>query len=148
MEKKIEDYLHLYLGCKVQYVFTTRTNHQETRIGILDGIKSNGAVSLGIVVSQTHWDEYRLYKLKPLLRPLSSMTVKEICTIFNEAFAPSFATDNIKAVSGSLFGLHKLISEYGDFDSIQKLLKLGFDLFGLIDAGLAIDSTNLKPTEK
>lgn len=145
MEKKNEDYLHLYLGCEVMVMDEdgqTFRDRLEQVFYAKNGDREFGIYEWGLLPIK----DYREIKL--LLRPLSSMTVKEICTIFNEAFAPSFATDNIKAVSGSLFGLHKFISEYGDFDSIQKLLKLGFDLFGLIDAGLAIDSTTLKPIEQ
>lgn len=129
MEKKIENYLHLYLWCECEW-----QHHADTGRGI---IEESDISNLKKIVY-----------IKPILRPLSNMTVEEICTIFNETFVPSFATDNIKALSGSLFGLHNFLSKYGNFDSIPELLKLGFDLFGLIDAGIAIDSTTLKPIKQ
>ncbi len=174
MTKRIEDYLHLYLGCKVQYVFTTRTDNQEKRIGILDGIKSNGAVNLGIVVSETHWDEYRLSKLTPILRPLSAMSEAEMGELLPKWFQPNedtfkqlifrteFHTDELKrrikhgeGVGYSLFkedGSHYMTGTLSfthlNSEQFLYLLKQGFDLFGLIDSKLAIDSTTLKSTKQ
>ena len=74
---------------------------------------------------------------KLLLRPLSDMTE-------DEGFALSdimgfFTPDNfISAIkSGSKYVMDFRLS----FELTQYLLKQGFDLFGLIESGLAIDKT-------
>lgn len=62
-------------------------------------------------------DTFRIEDIKPILRPLSDMTDKE--------------------------SKHHANILKGDTESIRYLLSKGFDLFGLIQAGLAIDKTKV-----
>lgn len=66
-------------------------------------------------------------EFKPILRPLSSMTEEENKERFNEWYLKEENTP-----------LERNARE------IKYLLSKHFDLFGLIDAGLAIDKTKLK----
>lgn len=112
MTKKIDDYLKYYIGCRVfdESVYNDLTPDL-----------------LAWVIKQNRADE-----LKPILRPLSDMTLED----------------------GKYFGIEdeKELGEwkydFGYFgvlppDDFHYLLSRGFDLFGLIDAGLAIDKTKL-----
>lgn len=66
--------------------------------------------------------------IKPILLPLSSLTsdiLDKKCKIWNEVFD---RTDDI---------------QIADATATVYLLELGFDLFGLIDSGQAIDKTKL-----
>lgn len=75
-----------------------------------------------------------MYKsIKPILRPLSDLT--------KEQFPDGSENQNvrwweIKIEVGVLNSLN--------YDSIQELLKEHYDIFGLIDKGLAIDINKLK----
>jgi hypothetical protein len=72
------------------------------------------------------------------------MTYEEVRELFEQSFSDSLCKEKIHQMSKSLYGLHTVISQYGDFNTIPKLLSKGFDLFGLIDSGLAIDKTKLQ----
>lgn len=130
MNKKIQDYLHLYLGA--------------------DGIASGDlpAKLVGITQGYGHDTFYPIVKregmrqytdtpngFKPLLRPLSSMTEEEMDQVVE------------------LGGLYRRGDTVEQFTATWKafgadvfvwLLSHHFDLFGLIDAGLAIDKTSIK----
>lgn len=105
MEKKIEDYLHLYKGCETTY---------GTFVGLWEGSyyikRKNGSVERLII-----------NEFKPLLYPLSSLKRKD--------------KKNITSVIGQAL--------YSS-EQFKYLLSHHFDLFGLIDAGLAIDISKLK----
>lgn len=122
--KEIKDYLHLYLGCQVLIV-------------------SNGITNKLVVSSKNHNQEISLavacgLNVKPILRPLSSMTGEE----FNE-FKVLCDNDFSKMV------VIESVSKDGDFTRLchqatsqAYMLSKHFDLFGLIELGLAIDATN------
>lgn len=112
--KKIEDYLHLYLGCELLS-------------------KSTGevvATLLGVVGNEAHFKvsgvkySARCDNYKPILRPLSDMTEEERSELIYLQNADQRAYYEMAAQ------VKYLISKY-------------FDLFGLIEAGLAIDKTKL-----
>lgn len=73
------------------------------------------------------------YKTKPILRPLSDLT-KEI-EVNGEKFVPY---ENLSA--------HFEVEYYGNMlhKNVEKLLEWHFDVFGLIENGLAIDINTLK----
>jgi len=82
---------------------------------------------------------------KPILRPLSDLT-KEI-EVNGEKFVPvevfgyeeEITTDFIFKIDGSYYEITEM-----PFDVIQKLLEWHFDIYGLIEANLAIDINTLK----
>ena len=126
MTKDIRDYLHLYLGCEC-------FNHLR-----LLGVEGNAAYvshpATGRMVKDINY-------LKPILRPLSDMTEEELQECGN--LVVDFSDDE----SGLGLNEHK----WQDFtlllcaEQFHWLIQRGFDLFGLIEAGLAIDKTKLKP---
>lgn len=130
MSKQLKDYLHLYLGCECRITGYSELRHilmvNETGLSVCTGTDINGVHI---------WWKSKDCKL--LLRPLSDMTE-------DEGFALSdimgfFTPDNfISAIkSGSKYVMDFRLS----FELTQYLLKQGFDLFGLIESGLAIDKT-------
>ena len=62
-------------------------------------------------------------------RPISEMTPTEARYILDQSLADSFATELIKTMSSSLFGLNKVIGTGGDFSSLSKMKELGFDVW-------------------
>ena len=119
--KELKDYLHLYLGCKVEY------GYEETkRIGTLVGKDDLVGWQVNTYKVLAPYQYVRDELIKPILRPLSDMTEDEKNNLSWEwkvdyDFKPIFRPDQF------LF-----------------LLSKNFDLFGLIESGLAIDITTLK----
>lgn len=142
MEKRIEDYLHLYIGCQVliEKEIDCSTNgefpeYDEIAGSILPGIYKlvgvntvknsvmSGDVSL---ISKEGTACMTVFNnIKPLIRPLSDMTEEE------------------REYCGWSETLCKKPIKHGNYESNEFiwLLKQGFDLFELIDAGLAINKT-------
>lgn len=119
----IKDYLHLYLGCDVM-LWTDAQNpvFKPERKKLIAG-RSETAFEISI---------YTAYQVnvKLILRPLNSMTDQD-----HERYKGIyFSMDN------------KLMHWFNDihFEMTRHWLKEGFDLFGLIEAGLAIDKTTIK----
>lgn len=80
MEKKIQDYLHLLIGCDVLV-------QGEERTGILTGIMNGGyecEIQYRLLDNPHHLEEEpesaNYLDVKPILRPLSDMTDQEIIT--------------------------------------------------------------------
>jgi hypothetical protein len=131
--KNIKDYLHLYMGCEAQIQSA-----------------QNGVVINNPITGMTiHYASTGQTIVKPILRKLSSMTEEE-------------ARDMIKFIRGvaqidqliisNICDIHiewhfydvRHIARWIKFDELnpsqfQYLLSKGFDLFGLIEEGLAID---------
>lgn len=140
MEKNIEDYAHLYIGCTVKSYWGT-TSEIVTLVGVADGIliydfwrdETEVAHSWDATLESEHPD-------KLLLRPLSSMTEEEAAYIDVEfSFGHEMSNLSNSLKEGSLYQMR--VSE--TFEITRYLLSKSFDLFGLIEAGLAIDSTKL-----
>ncbi len=141
MSKKIEDYLPFYLGCEIEVKFD-------------DG-------SSGIVKLTPHYlnyygtNEFVPTSMRLFLRPLSDMTEEDVkewgdVTIEHTSYGPKldskeeFGEYTEIYPDGSIFSKSK---DDGDSRPINGgflfmlLLKKGFDLFGLIESGLAIDKS-------
>lgn len=126
MSKEIKDYLHLYLGCECE--ITQPTVHK-----FADGFEYtySGVVKLSAEILWAF--QTVLYRLKPILRPLSDMTEEELQECGNMIY--DFSDD-------PELNNHK----WQDFEicAVEQfywLLKKHFDLFGLIESGLAVDKT-------
>lgn len=125
--KNIKDYLHLYLGCEVQYVEYYNT---VIKNGILVEMPIGGT-EWGVVNEQGDREYSFEQEIKPILRPLSDMTEDEnketskLYFDFMEKQRPSTRDITMMAHMTTWF-----LSKY-------------FDLFGLIESGLAIDKTKL-----
>lgn len=157
MEKKCKDYLHLYLGC---YGL-----HGEQRVYISGFNIVQNMISNVCGEETISGDEIKL-----ILRPLSDMTIEEGAWCLKETFFehvdypikdfkltlvgdgnPRISIDNDWFTESLTFG-----NKRGSIWSTDKnsanvkiqpklfvyLLSKGFDLFGLIEKGEAIDCTN------
>ena len=115
MEKNFKDYAHLYLGCDL----TDPTHTIKAKLHNVNsetGAYWESEVTVGRLEGST---------LKPILRPLSDITKEEIeqCSYFFTNTSRSILEDGAQRTF--------------------YLLKQGFDLFNLIESGIAIDKTNL-----
>lgn len=156
--KKIEDYLHLYLGCKCI------ANGREA---VVDSIGRHPAMNTATIRftdsdDDTDWTVYNdLNDFKLILRPISDINKYEAQDIYLRYFGNTVAEDwtgdngsayfNPKKVTPTKEHAIRIINgqDYttGDFLEVSRLtiylLSKHFDLFGLIEAGLAIDSTTI-----
>lgn len=139
MTKNIADYLQYYIGCEVLY---------KGEIHFLSGVSrpyktndktiptfsvrpdKNGFRST--IYSLENFDDIRL-----ILRRLSDMTKDEM--IEWVSIGDGSPGISVNFPGGSYSHTHWLAS-----DKTHWLLKNNFDLFGLIDSGLAIDKSTLK----
>jgi hypothetical protein len=137
-ELEFKDVSHLYLPFELRpesgstltcFAVINDTFNRSHEIVVL-----NGNVS--------HRIQYGLWK--PILRPLSDMTHAELCEFVGQRFAFNYCNTVIENISGSMFELHKFLSQFSEYNSIPYLLSKGFDLFGLIPRGLAIDKTTIE----
>lgn len=132
MEKKIEDYAPLYIGCEVQLEWMGDIETHEL-FGVIGHfaalsyqIDEDDEESFDSVDYSVNMRKAKDFKL--LLRPLSSMTEEE---------------------QGKMLSNHgvSLMQSHGDIimnsETTRYLLSQSFDLFGLIDSGLALDKTKL-----
>lgn len=154
--KNIKDYLHLYLGCECTVEWKPFMNRNDSR-HLIDGW----------VLQMSH---NATESIKPILRPLSDMTEEEAIDI---AIIMYGQPDSVKwrmEDKGNYFNVYRkhyaesftIDKASGDIDRYSKgdggmdldvtlqhhfitayMLSKGFDLFGLIEAGLAIDKTKL-----
>lgn len=115
---------HLYLGCEVKYHFEER--------GILVGVSASeyekGKTIAIINVGIDDFQEWYIEETTLVLRKLDSMT-EEDCR--------ELRIDSPRDLEGNL---GNLILTQNDF---AYLLSKGYDLFQLIEKGLAIDSSSL-----
>ncbi len=132
MEKQIKDYLYLYIGCNVKVV--SYPSHKFSDDAQLIGITPYEENVQVCYAENGDIDWINFGCIKPVLRPLSDMTVEERREI---AFKKQVLDDiNMRSSTDmDIFIMCGDISRY--------LLKQGFDLFGLISSGLAIDKTTL-----
>ena len=120
MEKKIEDYLHLYLGCEVWDSYNEKK-------GVLFGIDLNTSGFDNVkVLHKVVWS-LSFEWIKPILRSVNDMTEEEKRNIDG--------TDWNNTIPGGAW-------EYSP-ETFRYLLSKHFDLFGLIKSGLAINAAEL-----
>lgn len=133
MAKELKDYLHLYLGCKVQY----GKNQYIPEIG---SVKKEDeciltASTLGNFLNVPNGI---CSDIKPILRPLESMTEEEKKSyrIINKNSIPS--KNMLPEIRDG--NLTNCFLNENDPYLIHWLLSKHLDIFGLIEAGLAISS--------
>lgn len=156
--KELKDYLHLYLGCEVELNNggSKVYNRKLVAVGGVDdelycklrlGKAGKGQLVHGIFLKEG--------RVKPLLRPLSDMTEEEMRgwaliaaprENMTDDYIKKSHEDFLKQVSKK--GLDAFEVNSGEFhlafELTHYLLSLHFDLFGLIESGLAIDKTKLQ----
>lgn len=136
MKKQIKDYLHFYLGCECEVA---------NRKTLLIGCHTNGNYQIAHAIgAQDYW---QAKYIKPILRPLSDMTEKDANKITwhlsmyagNETQLEHHFIQAL--IHGSKYVLN--MSDPDTFEIMRTLCKLEFDVFGLIEAGLAVDKTTI-----
>lgn len=148
MKKELKDYLHLYLGCKMIL-------EKSGRIITLIGLNIDGE---GMDINDGEdWRHYSIWPFKPLLRPLDSIKEEQAIELVKilvweqygdhpgtriyESYKNSFG--GIVVSWGESFREKVSISDMSRYsaDQIRYLLSRHFDLFGLIESGLALPLT-------
>lgn len=124
----IKDYLHLYLGCELFEV--GGGIGKLYNIGTFAGFITQ--VFTDCSSNEAYWTN--INNVKPILRPLSDMTDHEKYEY--SAMVEWIEQDDIKTWNNSFMRYSAELTKW--------LLSKHFDLFGLIEAGLAIDKTTLK----
>lgn len=142
MTKNIKDYLHLYIGHLAEI---SQLSQRMVAYGFEDGqVKINGYFIDAL-------EKESSFVIKPILRPLSDMTEEDKTILFRLAFGAeheytSFGFSPVEQIlladkdksTRCAVSLTSIPAE-----GVRYLLSRGFDLFGLIEAGLAIDKTKL-----
>lgn len=122
--KELKDYLHLYIGCEV---LDLKKDETARLIAVVDRFKTRSA--------QVEYPEYTAFKyieeIKPILRRIESMTQDEEREM--HSLEKSFEDK-----------VHLNIELYAAMT--KWYCDKHFDLFGLIDASLAIDAATLTQT--
>lgn len=137
MKKELKDYLHLYLECEcmagqqkgvLTEIRPTFVEHECVLSYTIDDEES------GFYGEDTE-EDYTYTDIKPILRPLSDMTEDE--------------KQEYDRLSGVVYYLSNKFHDQVATDAhiTQWLLSKRFDLFRLIDEGLALDATLLKVKE-
>ena len=153
MEKTFKDYAHLYLGCDV-LVQNLDSDDFETEIeeGITNGcvakltLVNQGDCQLRAYDDSENW-EYAIEiegaclcswwssrNVRPLLRQLSDITKDEAVELWGHK--------NAFAIMNNSFNYDEHLSNLSPYGTVY-LLKQGFDLFNLIESGIALDKTKL-----
>lgn len=182
MERKIQDYLHFYIGSqiKIEYGFP-----DEKKIGLLTGFRAGAGWE--IWPHEEAWIRVpkgervipaivRPDLVKPILRNLADITDEEmiaVCEFYNPlpfqvGKRANWVVDRTCTGEYQYIGLKNDRNDFSfnmdckywalemynkqeqceaqcQMKSIQYLLSKGFDLFELIESGLAINKTTLKP---
>lgn len=172
--KKIEDYLKHYIGCKVSTPdgvatligipgdpilsyrivnvhFGRMVKTKNSCDGGYDKTRNYGSYLVHaehlVPISSTmnDMDEINLPGgIKLLLRPLSSMTEWDAIPIKRILFH-NHGVGTIKEVIANDWYLNHIgVRSLQSFEITKYLLSEGFDIFGLIDSGLALDATKIE----
>ena len=141
--KKIEDYLHLYYGAefRITWVANTRRPYRYAPSFISAG---------NIYRILKCISDPKYYSFKMFLRPLSDMTEEEMkeIVLINYNMRNTLQTANLIGYKIQFIGSG--FKSEGEIDllncnaeTFKYLLSKSFDLFNLIESGLAIDKTKL-----
>lgn len=142
---KLKDYLHYYLGCRAQAApYGGQPKRQE--YGKLAGIGIRDVVNIKFDTWQSIAD-VSIYCVKPILRRLEDMTEEEARNFLKHAVpGAEYITQNEWGVIWQSQGSRsEIFYLFGPPAGYHYLLTHHFDLFGLIDAGLAVDAKTLTP---
>jgi hypothetical protein len=123
--KNIKDYLHLYIGCQCQMM----GQEDETQTFKLTGVSFDDTQNVWWAYFAATEEMYAVIEdVFPILRPLADITedeAKEGRKMFSNMADSDYSQGEIWAAQ------------------TRHWLSKGFDLFGLIESGLAIDKTKL-----
>lgn len=126
--KDLREFLHFYIGCEIY-------DHFNDEILTLTPHAFAGYME--------HWDKPEDGQIKPLLRPISSLTIDEFRELVDIGSSESaFNNWMAKRMSDHLTFL--TLAQYGGNEGLRKLCKWGIDIFWLIPDGIALDKTTWK----
>jgi hypothetical protein len=143
MSKEVKDYLFLYLGCEVM-AFHPYADEPGPSKAYLTGITGMDEYNVELQFHNgVHAEEEPCYikyeEVEPILRPLSDMTNTEAIEMWDIINPHRLHFDVSVKVN-----YYKRKTSCFSAEEVRILLSKHFDLFGLIEAGLAIDSTTIK----
>jgi len=163
MKKTFKDYAHLYLGCDVKF---------DGKFWVMWRL-SEVYADLKVPAPSDRTNCAYIEEAKPLLRPLSDMKINEGAWCLGQTFFdhvsypisdfkfelvgqnkqnPRISINNdwykenltFGNSNGSIWAVDAMSANVKIKSTLfAYLLKQGFDLFGLIDAGIAIDKTKI-----
>lgn len=149
---ELKDVIQFYLPIQVELdnAGSKVYNRVAVAVGNTDDKYSYVTLRMGTgAKSFTHSVLLSENSVKPILRPLSDITDAERLLYYDE-----FLKDDTDIKFGyshdhkcNYANLHLKYSKFEPKTTLW-LLKQGFDLFGLIEAGLAIDKTTMTPHKK
>lgn len=156
MDKRIEDYLPLYLGCEGLYLASYGVSLKKQVKAKLVGITSQGKPIL-ICYDKTGKEWGRdvisdFYEFILAIRPLSAMTVEIKILIAKVLGYYPYKYNELDSINsvGELFDQNGYWTKVTNLSGsqwtkmINCLRKNGYDCDGLMGAGLAIDKTKLE----
>lgn len=118
MDKRIEDYLHLYLGCEGLYLAGYGVHGKKQVKAKFVGFTSQGKLILicyDITGKEWGYDVVAdFYEFIPAIRPLSDMTEEEVIVLFNlgRGLYHDNKIDAVKRYATNEFYLRKGVAEY------------------------------------
>jgi hypothetical protein len=141
MKKEIKDFIHLHLGCecetKVKYPSGGTSNVKAVFVGIDRLSVDTSYTTRPFDIYGKPWDHFHETKEAPIpiLRELSSMTEADSLKIFGvknkwKLFTEERTDKTFDAPDRWLFTPNETV----------ELLKLSFDIYGLLESGLAIEA--------
>jgi hypothetical protein len=125
---QLKDVLHFYLGCRIAIVDPDGQAYEDAVHAVIDdkGGKRFTIYECGDMPFENHEEYYQ--SARPILRPLSSMSDEEM--------------DQFNRLTETLYNMADGVNMCMQYAAgVNYLLKQGFDLFGLIESGQAIDNT-------
>ena len=141
--RNIKDFIHLYFGCRCQ--FEDIRNEDTTDVGVLIEVGKDFAV---IKDGKGIENEVMLFEVKPILRPLSSMSDDEkwdLLSFIGYDLICDIDVIDISFINPQAKDDDRFAPEVY-YKATLWFLKHHFDLYGLIEAGLAIDATTINHT--
>jgi len=155
--RSIKYFLHLYLGCECLFI-ASGSEERRTEQGVLVEMPFKGT-EWGIIHSEFLPHEVKIYAfvhdIKPILRPLSDMTEEEKIMLCCLNLTNEWKPGHIIQTNDEDIAAMRVFDHKGNYKSLYIpknkispsnflwLLSKHFDLFGLIESGLAIDKTTL-----
>jgi len=135
---------YLAYGLKMQFIIRDVVE----KTGTLTRITHDQELTHPTKIAIDYDDSEHIWMFKSILRPMSDLVKEDFLNLYYQAVDEK--TDDswlLEAIEGG----HNFI--YADFQnltyrSISFLFEHHFDVFGLIDAGLAIDINTIQPCNK
>ena len=133
MKKELKDYAHLYIGCKMIF-------EKSGRIATLYGVKEEALDEDDcrlVLHDDSGWKVHEYWNYKLILRSLVDMD-DETARKYGWGSAEHFkiSTEFHRIGRGGTLRLYP--------DETKFLLSEGFDLYDLIEAGIAVDKNNIE----